>query len=231
MTIEIVYGAVNPHPELADDWRILDKTEQQRASRIGNPLARTRYIKLRALTRRLLAKRLNCRPDDLTIAHGAHGKPFLPDHKFHFNLSHSHDQFALALSDAGEVGVDLERFNPPRPLHVARLARRCFANDELAFWQNQPTARQWQVFFQFWTLKEALVKASGLGIQAGLRNARFDFQSPGHPLAVPEHMGRPEDWCWRQHNIGQASLVSVVYRAPERQVSWREYADLTGDHK
>ncbi|MDT8406153.1 MAG: 4'-phosphopantetheinyl transferase superfamily protein [Methylococcales bacterium] len=215
MAIEVVYGLAPAHAD-AQDWALLDSHERQRAGRISQPEARGRYIALHALTRRVLARRLGLPPATLRIDRGRHGKPSLLGQPLFYNLSHSHQYFALALSDEGEVGVDLESYHRRRTLHLSRLARRCFATAELEYWQKQPEHRREEVFLQFWTLKEALVKAAGLGIQAGLQHCQFDLTAPPHPVAIPDVMrGQPAAWCWWQQKISPGLLISVVYPAQQ----------------
>jgi phosphopantetheinyl transferase len=91
---------------------------------------------------------------------GLHGKPSLSDHALHLNWSHTRGALLLALSHAGPVGVDIEA---PRCLSAA-LLKRCFSEPEQALCAEQPA-----LALQYWCLKEALVKASGRGIAAGLR--------------------------------------------------------------
>ena len=63
------------------------------------------------------------------------GKPYLCDHSFEFNLSHSHGRVVLALSDS-PVGIDIERADRPVPdLVVNRF-----------FKDKEATAKDWTLF-------------------------------------------------------------------------------------
>jgi phosphopantetheinyl transferase len=76
------------------------------------------------------------------------------------SLSHSGDVVLCALAEA-PVGVDVEA-GPPRD--AAALAERYFTTLEAAWVAADPAAR----FCQLWVLKEAYLKATGLGLEGGL---------------------------------------------------------------
>ena len=74
------------------------------------------------------------------------------------SLSHSGGWVAVAVSDAGAIGIDIEVHRPHRNFNG--IAAAAFGPDE-----------QWLVaadgaagFYRIWTLKEAIAKASGEGI-------------------------------------------------------------------
>ena len=81
------------------------------------------------------------------------GKPFFPDRpQLRFNLSHSGEWVLCALSDEGEVGVDIEAIRPRKD----GLPRYAMTDEEFASFDGS-----WEDFFRIWTLKEAYVKYQG----------------------------------------------------------------------
>lgn len=97
------------------------------------------------------------------IRYGPYGKPYI-DGCAYFNLSHSGDFAVCAMSDV-PVGVDIERVGSVEE----EIAKLYFHRAETAYLSNQPTtaARQ-DAFFRLWTLKESLMKATGLGFSLSL---------------------------------------------------------------
>lgn len=84
---------------------------------------------------------------------GRSGKPFFPDFPDRqFNLSHTVGLCLCALSEAGPVGVDIERVHPLRD----NLPRYVMSDRELAAFDGT-----WEDFTRIWTLKEAYVKLRG----------------------------------------------------------------------
>ena len=122
------------------------------------------------------------------VERGEKGKPFFPGHPDrYFSLSHT-DGFALcALSDEGEVGVDIERVKERRE----NLPRYVMSEEEFERWDGT-----WGDFFRVWTLKEAYAKYRGGSIFP--------------PKAVPAHPPVPhrsyEGEGWRAALCGEGEL-------------------------
>lgn len=112
--------------------------------------------------KKIAAEKYNIDAELLEIERNIHGKPFfknLPE--FHFNLSHSGDLQAVAVSEDC-VGIDIEKRRSPD----LRIAKR-FCSDELAYIMETDNEKR---FFEIWTRKEALLKHKGLGITGGLNS-------------------------------------------------------------
>lgn len=100
------------------------------------------------------------------IEHTEFGKPYLKQQpELHFNYSHSQHYFALAVSrSVRDVGVDLEDLN--RKVRFEALAVHAFHPDEYQQWKA--SGEDSEYWFKVWTTKEAVLKASGLGIRINL---------------------------------------------------------------
>ncbi len=100
----------------------------------------------------------------------AHGKPYLlpPDDGIFVNWSHSGEYVFLALADR-EVGVDIQIATaPPRDA----LVRRVLSAREQQVYDAAPKSRQTKIFYEFWALKESILKAQGTGFGAPLPEDR-----------------------------------------------------------
>jgi len=84
-----------------------------------------------------------------------HGKPFVSG-DWDFNLSHSGDVVACAITREGRIGIDVERHRDVDPQRF----KRYFSTDELE-WMGDDARR----FIELWTQKEAVIKASGVGLK------------------------------------------------------------------
>lgn len=102
-----------------------------------------------------------------------YGKPYVVGQKIAFNHSHSSDLSALFISDElQDIGIDLEQLQ--RKVRFESMAQHCFHNDEYRLWQQQgKTSAHW---FKVWTVKEAVLKASGLGIRINLNQLNTQIQ-------------------------------------------------------
>ncbi|WP_085314605.1 4'-phosphopantetheinyl transferase family protein [Derxia lacustris] len=146
------------------DWPLLDAAERARALRLRMTDDRLRFVAARGALRRLLGTRLGCDPAALAFRAGAHGKPMLDGATLQFNVSHSGAHALIALSEAGEVGVDIERI-AVRPA-LAGIAAHAFHPDERAACGDGADAA---AFFAIWSGKEAVFKAAGTGLSDGMR--------------------------------------------------------------
>jgi 4'-phosphopantetheinyl transferase len=167
-------------PALIDDCiSLLGEHEQQRLSQFHAAAPRREFILSRALLRTVLAARLEVAPTALRFERDADGKPQLaaPFAQWHFNLSHSGEWVALALGNAGPVGIDIE--SHARKNNLAAIARRFFSGAENEALRHpaqadaQLDAAWLERFFAIWTLKEAHAKALGCGLSKILSCSSF----------------------------------------------------------
>ena len=118
------------------------------------------------------------------IETGECGKPYFPDRPdICFNLSHSGDVALCALSDT-DVGCDVEAQRRP-PLSVAK---RYFSSSEKDYLASARTDEERaERFFRVWTLKESVMKATGLGFS--LAPSSFSAVDSDGGLLSPEVRG------------------------------------------
>ncbi|WP_156104068.1 4'-phosphopantetheinyl transferase family protein [Shewanella mangrovi] len=112
------------------------------------------------------------------IVTDSQGKPQLSveqqaQYSLHFNLSHSGDYLAIAVSDHAWLGVDIENTKVTR--NWSEIAKHYFAESEYQLLQRLPETQQAVMFYRLWVLKEALMKARGTGLRESL--AHYDFSS------------------------------------------------------
>ena len=171
----------------------LSPDEYRHWHEIRQPGRQREYLLGRILLRRLLAERLGCPPDTLVFRTSEHGKPTLVSHDWQFNLSHSGDWLVLALCQQGPLGVDVEMGLRQRP--VLPLAQRFYAPDEYQWLLALPSREQASAFYRLWSRKEAVLKAQGAGIAAGLDKVCFVPQQAWRlDNRLDEHDYRVQDW-------------------------------------
>lgn len=120
---------------------------------------------------------------EFTLSCGAHGKPYLDGVQgLYFNLSHAGEYAICAISDR-EIGCDIERIDPQINLGIAD---RFFTPEEAEWMRAEENAsEQVERFFRLWTLKESLMKATGLGFSLSPRTFSFAF-CEGLPTLIQE---------------------------------------------
>lgn len=137
--------------------------------------ARHRYFQVRTFVRECLAGYAGQPPQELIFEKTPQGKPLLANAALSFNLSHTGELLALAISRELRVGIDLEPVSTRR--NWRGIAERYFHREEFAALMAWPEPCRTQAFYRWWTLKEAFLKARGTGIATGLEKAVFSFDA------------------------------------------------------
>lgn len=200
---------ITDHAQHLQYWRVLDNAEQLRAEKFKTAHLQQRYVAAHGFLRHILAHYLHTSPDSILIETGTHGKPYLLDYpQLAFNLSHTGDVLMVAVAENCQLGVDIEQCKP-RPI-VADLVHRCFGKEEIAYWQSLPEAQQLGAFYQFWTRKEAFVKATGFGIALGMKDCVLNPDNPQTFLAVPAVCGAATEWHSRDIALAEGMCAALV---------------------
>ena len=174
------------------DW--LNSQEQKRYQQVCSPDQQARYLKIRGLLRIVLAQKLRCNPNVFTFEINRSGKPFLKDQHLHFNLTHSENWLAIMLSKH-PCGIDIEK--KVQRKNLTSLVKRFFCENEYQTFEENND--QFSLFTNWWTTKEAVLKAYGSGIAGGL-----------HKL----------DLCEHTHQLNQASYqIELIQPKPELYLS------------
>jgi len=158
---------VGPDDRLnADAGGLLSTDERERAAGFVDPGIRARFIHRRAWLRIIIGAFLGTEPASLGFAQGAGGKPALVSNEVAFNASHSDDWTAVAISAGPAVGIDIEHRRSIT--NAGDLARRFFQAQEADALAEVPAGLRDDAFLACWTRKEAVLKADGRGMRAGL---------------------------------------------------------------
>ena len=156
-------------PVLLREYRsLLSSSERERQQSFGPEKNRRRDMLTRVLLRTTLSRYSDTNPRDWRFRLGLHGKPEIsePASTLKFNLSHSEDYIVLAVTRQYDVGVDIEYIR--RKSDYAAIADRYFSDPENVDLAASPIETRRGRFYDYWTLKEAHVKARGLGLAASL---------------------------------------------------------------
>lgn len=151
--------------------RILSCDELARADRFMFDRHRRQYIFAHALLRLALSDlEPEVAPSSWSFAIGRYGRPFVAapvtTAALHFSLSHTEGCVACIVSGHETVGVDVEQVSARGS--VMETARDVFALAEVESLRGLPPQDAVGRFFDYWTLKEAYLKAKGVGLNLPL---------------------------------------------------------------
>ncbi|MDQ6677728.1 MAG: 4'-phosphopantetheinyl transferase superfamily protein [Acidobacteriota bacterium] len=209
----LVADLTRPPLSAAELWQTLSPDEHARAERFRFPHLRDRFRTGRGLLRVLVAQYCKADARELAFSYTAMGKPILPTClDFSFNVSHSGDLFAAAVSRWGPVGIDIESI---RPMHdLQSLARRFFALPEYTAIEGLDEAGRPLAFFRCWTRKEAYLKARGDGLSKGLSTFHVSCgEEETSPICDASNLEQ-----WVSHAFepapGYVGALAVISREP-----------------
>ncbi|MET0763894.1 MAG: 4'-phosphopantetheinyl transferase superfamily protein [Blastococcus sp.] len=131
---------------------------------------RRRFALGALLLRRAAADHLDLAPGAVPVERtcsrcgAAHGRPRLPGSGLHASVTHSGGLVGVAIAAGAPVGLDVEEDTAP-DAHPRRrsVVRRVVSGAE-------PAPRTTQEFLRYWTRKESVVKATGVGLTIDLRS-------------------------------------------------------------
>ena len=110
-----------------------------------------------AAARQLLCEMLG---KTVIVVHDSQGAPYLPESpNLHISISHCRTAVAVAFSNTGPVGIDIES---RRHINPSLIERVCTPDEFDAIQHSEDPE---MAFLQLWTRKEAVLKCHGTGIQ------------------------------------------------------------------
>ena len=143
----------------------LPAADRERAEQILVEPGRRRWVASRWALREILGRYLDEAPEELVLEVGERGKPRIAGStSVRFNLSHSEELALVAVTEAGEVGIDIERVDPDR--HFLELARHGLDPAEADLVRRAPAGERPGAFYRAWVRKEAIGKCTGAGLTA-----------------------------------------------------------------
>lgn len=148
---------------------ILCESERQKMCAYLRPADRARSFAAHVLKRVILAEILNISAPKLDFAADGFGRPWLDNNinELDFNLSHSGNMVALAVSKGAAVGIDIEQ---DRRGHDKLFYNVRAPGEETLFSETAD-------FLKMWTIKEAISKAIGTGVSEIFENMKVEINS------------------------------------------------------
>lgn len=164
--IYILYTSIdkNNHKRLIDDF--LPKFPIKFQKKIRR-YRRWQDAQLSLLGRVLLGKgmeQVNYVFDESDIKYSSFSKPYIDNSDISFNISHSGNIVICALTNIGDIGIDIEKINP---IKISDFKSQMTANEWMLISESKDTKLS---FFDYWTQKEAVIKAHGNGLSIPLKS-------------------------------------------------------------
>lgn len=142
---------------------VLHPDEVARANRYLRKEDHDRFIISRGSLRYILSKYIHARPDKLVFQLEPNRKPYIAENPVYYNLSDSGGQVLIVVSNT-PVGIDVEYIKPK--FYYDSILPLNFNQAEIDFISESDSSHR---FFILWTRKEAILKATGIGLTDHLK--------------------------------------------------------------
>lgn len=193
-----------------DEYRdLLSEAERDRHERFHFEVHRKLFLVSHALLRISLSRYAEVSPENWRFSEGEFGRPEVSGPAgvpaLRFNLSHTEGLAACVVCLDIDCGVDVERMNRVKDLDG--VARRVFTSPEREDLQKRDGDSLQGRFADYWTLKEAYMKARGKGFQLPPHTFTMrieDCDEPRVRLDVPPDFDdQPRDWQLAVYPLSQ----------------------------
>jgi len=227
-------------PDCVHVWRISTaiKDDLQQFKGILSPEGRARsekfhfdrdrrpFLICRAALHRLISFYTAKEAAEIQFHYGSHGKPSLVSTQkldLRFNVSHSGHLALLAFLLNGEIGVDVEFKRAD--VDFLALAEYSFSRAERAALLACPAADRANLFYEYWTCKEACIKADGRGLSVPLEEftvAAAEGNTQWREIISSESSRLPTGMRSCILDVGDGYAAAVAANLPSWQVIQRD---------
>jgi len=156
---------------------MLDAQEREKLDRFMFADDSHRYLVSHALVRSVLSLYSGIAPCDWRFSQGPHGRPEIisdSQPRLRFNLTHTNGLAACIVTLDDDCGIDAERLSERH--NTLGVAKRLFSAPELEQLVQHEGQDFLEYFYAHWTLREAYVKARGIGLSLLNRQLRFAIE-------------------------------------------------------
>lgn len=177
---------------------VLSQSERDRTERFAFDKDRDVFVLSHAMLRHALSACAPRMPRTWQFSQSSYGKPELirdpDDLPLQFNLTHTPGLAACAVALGCEVGIDVE--NVERNANEDDLAAHSFSPREQEYLRRLPVEKRRRAFFDIWTLKEAYIKARGMGLFLALESFSIVLEENRPPrIQVRDDTGVAANHC------------------------------------
>lgn len=210
---EIVEGS----PLWTQGLNLLDTEERVRLERSRFAKDRASFLVTRVLVRTALSRYAASEPGHWVFGFNPFGRPMIVapnvEPRLHFSLSHTAGLAICAISLFPDIGVDVECLLR-RPIGP-EMAKKFLSRVEFDHLQSVPPEERPLMLLRYWTLKEAYVKARGMGLSLPLSAVMFQLDGAARPIYAEfaeQIQDAPADWMFRQFSITEKHVCGIAFR-------------------
>lgn len=170
------------------------------------------FISAKALLRKLFYCYTNVLTSEWQFERNLFGRPYISEPRqhrnIHFNISHTKGLIACLISTSHEVGVDIENIFQNRDF--LGISRNFLSEKEVNSLNSTPYHKLGRTFYMYWTLKEAYLKARGVGLSLPLSSFWFELSQFPRIFFSPKCVDIAKNWYFVSKLITKEHLLSLA---------------------
>jgi 4'-phosphopantetheinyl transferase len=199
---------------------VLDDTERSRAARLVSDRGRNLFIFSHGLLRLTLAHYLDADARELCFTRSPQGRPELDTRgivPIRFNLSHTDGLVGCVIARSADCGIDVESLGS---IEYRDLVAPVLAPTEYAALLELGEEERRDRFLEIWTLKEAYLKARGLGLSRRLRDIAFSGFGDELRCSVSPEVDDGPVWRFLSRKANSRHRVAAALRTDGRPATF-----------
>jgi len=195
---------------------LLNSEERKKFASFEVSCKKKEYWASRILIRSVLSRYLPVTFGSLKFEENSFGRPeiSLPNLNppLNFNISHCNGLLVCAVALDCELGIDVE--DTKEFEDVTGIAKRYFSPAEVSDLRKCDVGNKTKRFYEYWTLKEAYIKARGKGLTIPLRDFTFELTSWGtiNFSTNPSLDDNPTGWQFSLHKPMENHQMALAVR-------------------
>jgi 4'-phosphopantetheinyl transferase len=201
--------------------RLLAEDEYRKYSKLHFSQDRDIYLTAHVLLRAVLSKYAHVPPEAWAFTSNRFGRPeILPwegfDANLRFSLSRTRGMAVCGVARSMDIGVDVEEVRPLNDLET--LSNHVLTEVEQSWLRRCAEDKRLDSFFQLWTLKEAYLKAKGVGLSQPLNEVGFELDGEKPPRLSPvgERLNQAADWQFSTDKLTPSHRLAVALHSQGR---------------
>jgi len=197
-------------------WECLSTKEKIQAKQYYTSDLSDRYIISHGVLRYILSYYIHQPPQNIEFIYNEYGKPFLKNNNIQFNMSHSHGIVSYIISPDYRVGIDIELHDSTIDVHgLSDLVFTPKEHELITKLDTKETKTKVELFYNLWTTKESLIKASGQGLSYPINTIEAMTLSPGDKVFL-DHQNNKCEQAWYHFPLelteGYSGAIAIEHK-------------------
>lgn len=138
---------------------------------------------------------------------GKNGKPYIPGGP-HFSISHTDNRVGIAVTELGPIGLDIEPMD--RTVDINAHLSQSLSSTEGLLLADLKKEKRANFILRTWVRKEALLKATGLGLVHGLRRLSFHSVTNAKNWRDDSPLALHDQWHVSDIDASSLGLVAAL---------------------